>query len=164
MASAQMAGDGNTVIAAAEKLGTLIPDEAARGIALVQPVKAAPYFAHAQFSSPEAILALPDPGDAVPYVKAIWLYARGVALAAQGKFEDATAASEAIEKLERESDFKLLKESNIPVQEVLRIARTVVMGRVAQGTGCLALYGTALLVLSNPAVARSSLAAGRSLR
>ena len=133
MASAQMAGDGKTVIAAAEKLGTLIPDEAARGIALVQPVKAAPYFAHAQFSSPEAILALPNPGDAVPYVKAIWLYARGVALAAQGNFEGATAAADAIEKLEREFDFKLLKESNIPVQEVLRIARTVVMGRVAQG-------------------------------
>ena len=71
MASAQMAGDGQTVIAAAEKLGKLIPDEAARGIAMVQPVKAAPYFAHAQFSTPETILALPDPGDAVPYVKAI---------------------------------------------------------------------------------------------
>ena len=39
MASAQMAGDGPTVIAAAEKLRGLIPDEVARGIALVQPVK-----------------------------------------------------------------------------------------------------------------------------
>jgi tetratricopeptide (TPR) repeat protein len=135
MASAQMAGDGPTVIAAAEKLGKLIPDEAARGIALVQPVKAAPYYAHAQFSSPEAILALPDPGDAVPYVKAIWLYARGVALAAQRDFAGATAAADAIEKLELNSDFKLLKESNIPAQEVLRIARTVVMARVAQGKG-----------------------------
>ena len=43
IASAQMAGDGPTVIAAAEKLRELIPDEAARGIAMVQPVKAAPY-------------------------------------------------------------------------------------------------------------------------
>jgi tetratricopeptide (TPR) repeat protein len=135
MASAQMAGDGKTVIAAAEKLGKLIPDEAARGIALVQPVKAAPYYAHAQFSSPETTLALPDPGDAVPYVKAIWLYARGVALAANRDFAGATAAADAIEKLETNSDFKLLKESNIPAQEVLRIARTVVMARVAQGKG-----------------------------
>jgi tetratricopeptide (TPR) repeat protein len=135
MASAQMAGDGKTVISAAEKLGTLIPDEAARGIALVQPVKAAPYYAHAQFSSPETILALPDPGDAIPYVKAIWLYARGVALAGQRDFAGATAAADAIEKLELNSDFKLLKESNIPAQEVLRIARTVVMARVAQGKG-----------------------------
>ena len=83
MASAQIAGDGPTVIAAAEKLGKLIPDEAARGIAMVQPVKAAHYFAHAQFSTPDTILALPDPGDAISYVKAMWLYVRGVALAAK---------------------------------------------------------------------------------
>src|SRR5262245_3938038 len=62
MASAQMAGDGPTVVAQAEKLHAIIPDEVARGIAFVHPVKAAPYFAHAQFSAPEAILALPDPG------------------------------------------------------------------------------------------------------
>jgi len=135
MASAQLAGDGPTVIAAAEKLSKLIPDEAARGIAMVQPVKAAPYFAHAQFSAPETILALPDPGDTIPYVKAIWLYARGVALAARGDFAGATKAAEAIETLERTSDFKLLKESNVPVQEVLHIARTVVLARVAQASG-----------------------------
>jgi tetratricopeptide (TPR) repeat protein len=135
MASAQMAGDGQTVIAAAEKLGKLIPDEAARGIAMVQPVKAAPYFAHAQFSSPETILALPDPGEAIPYVKAMWLYARGVALTAQGDFAGATAAADAIEKLERNADFKLLKESNIPAQEVLHIARAVILARVAQAKG-----------------------------
>jgi tetratricopeptide (TPR) repeat protein len=135
MASAQLAGDGPTVIAAAEKLSKLIPDEAARGIAMVQPVKAAPYFAHAQFSAPETILALPDPGDTIPYVKAIWLYARGVALSARGDFAGATKAAEAIETLERTSDFKLLKESNVPVQEVLHIARTVVLARVAQARG-----------------------------
>ena len=135
MASAQMAGDGQTVIAAAEKLGKLIPDEAARGIAMVQPVKAAPYFAHAQFSTPETILALPDPGEAIPYVKAMWLYARGVALAAHGDFAGATAAADAIETLGRTSDFKLLSESNVPALEVLQIARFVVLARVAQAKG-----------------------------
>jgi tetratricopeptide (TPR) repeat protein len=135
MASAQMAGDGRTVIAAAEKLDKLIPDEAARGIALVQPVKAAPYFAHAQFSTPETILALPDPGDTIPYVKAMWLYARGVALAARRDFAGATTAANAIETLERNSDFTLLKESNVPAQDVLHIARTLILARVAQAKG-----------------------------
>src|SRR5256885_16903045 len=99
MASAQMAGDGQTVIAAAEKLRELIPDEAARGIAMVQPVKAAPYFAHARFSTPETILALPDPGDAIPYVKAMWLYMGSVALAANRDFAGAAAAANALETL-----------------------------------------------------------------
>src|SRR5207237_10048443 len=120
-ASAQMAGDGQTVVAASEKLRELIPDEVARGIAMVQPVKAAPYFAHAQFSTPETILALPDPGDGIPYVKAMWLYMRGVALAARRDFASAAAAATAIETLERTADFKLLKASNLPAQEVPRI-------------------------------------------
>ena len=135
MAAAQMAGDGQTVIAAAEKLRELIPDEAARGIAMMQPVKAAPYFAHALFSSPETIIALPDPGDTIPYVKAMWLYARGVALAARRDFASAAAAADAIGTLERTADFKLLKESNIPAQDVLRIAQTLILARVAQAKG-----------------------------
>jgi len=83
MASAQMAGDGPTVIAAAEKLRGLIPARSRAALPWSGPVKAAPYFAHAQFSTPEVILALPDPGDAIPYVKAMWFYAPGVALAAR---------------------------------------------------------------------------------
>src|SRR5215217_7360094 len=94
-----------------------------------------PYFAHAQFSTPETILALPDPGDAIPYVKAMWLYMRGVALAAGRDSAGATAAANAIETLERTADFKLLKESNIPATEVLRIARTLILARVAQAKG-----------------------------
>jgi tetratricopeptide (TPR) repeat protein len=135
MVSAQMAGDSKTVIAAAEKLRDLIPDEVARGIAMVQPVKAAPYFAHAQFSAPTTILALPDPGDAIPYVKAMWLYARGVALAARRDFAGAATAADTIEMLERTADFKVLNDSNVPAQDVLRIARTLILARVAQAKG-----------------------------
>src|SRR5262245_54754169 len=132
LASAQMAGDGATVIAAAEKLRGLIPDEVARGIAMVQPVMAAPYFAHAQFSTPATILVLPDPGDAIPYVKALWRYARGIAYVALGDFAGATAEANAIEVLENGADFALLKASGIPAQEVLKLARTVIDARVAQ--------------------------------
>jgi tetratricopeptide (TPR) repeat protein len=135
MASAQMAGDGATVIAAAEKLRRLIPDETARGIAMVQPVKAAPYFAHAQFGAPDAILALPDPGDVIPYVKAVWHYARGVAYAARRDTGAATAEANAIEAIGRTADFSLLKASGVPAQEVLALARNVIGGRIAQAQG-----------------------------
>jgi tetratricopeptide (TPR) repeat protein len=135
MASAQMAGDGATVIASAEKLRGLIPDEVARAIAMVQPVKAAPYFAHAQFGAPDTILALADPGDLIPYVKAIWLYARGVAHAAKQDFSAATADSNAIETIERTADFSLLNASGVPAQDVLKLARTVIAARIVQGQG-----------------------------
>ncbi len=47
MVSAQMAGDGPTVVASADKLARTVTEEAARTIPWVQPIKAAPYFAHA---------------------------------------------------------------------------------------------------------------------
>jgi tetratricopeptide (TPR) repeat protein len=154
MASAQLAGDGQTVIAAAEKLGQLIPNEAARGIAMVQPVKAAPYFAHAQFSTPETILALPDPGDAIPYIKAMWLYARGVALAQRRDSAGAAAAADAIGTIERTADFKLLNESNVPAQEVLRIAQTLILARIAQANSD---YRTAVVRFARAAALQDAL-------
>ena len=135
IASAQMAGDGPVVIAAAEKLRGLIPDEIARGIAMTQPVKAAPYFAHAQFSAPDAILALPDPGDAIPYEKAMWHYARGVAHVARHDLAAADAETNAIEALERTADFSLLDKSGVPAHDALKLARAMVQGRVAQAQG-----------------------------
>jgi tetratricopeptide (TPR) repeat protein len=154
MASAQLAGDGQTVIAAAEKLGQLIPNEAARGIAMVQPVKAAPFFAHAQFSTPETILALPDPGDAIPYIKAMWLYARGVALAQRRDSAGAAAAADAIGTIERTADFKLLNESNVPAQEVLRIAQTLILARIAQANSD---YRTAVVRFARAAAMQDAL-------
>jgi len=135
MASAQMSGDGTTVIDAAEKLRSIIPDEVARGIALVHPVKAAPYFAHAQFSTPAAILALPDPGDAIPYVRAMWHYARGVAQAAQRNVAAAQKEADAIAAIERTADFSLLTVVGIPAPDVMKLARTVIAARIAQAQG-----------------------------
>jgi tetratricopeptide (TPR) repeat protein len=135
MASAQMAGDGATVIAAAEKLRGLIPDDKARDLAMVHPVKAAPYFAHAQFSAPDTILALPDPGDAMPYVKAIWHYARAVAQASTRDLNAARAERDAIEAILKSADLSLLKSSGVPAEDVFRIARSVIDGRIAQAQG-----------------------------
>jgi tetratricopeptide (TPR) repeat protein len=135
LAAAQMAGDGPTVIAAAEKLRGLIPQEVARGIAIAHPVMAAPYFAHAQFSTPETILALPDPGDGIAYAKGIWRYARGIAYVAQRNFDAAAAEANAIAALAREADFSLLKASGVPGQEVMTLAQAVIQGRIAQTQG-----------------------------
>ena len=135
MASALMAGDGANSIAAADKLHGLVPDAAALAIPGAQPVKAAPYYAHALFSSPDAILALPDPGNSIPYVKAMWHYARGVAYAARRDFVAGKAEANAIDTIERTADFSLLKTAGIPASEVLQLARTVVEGRLAQAEG-----------------------------
>jgi tetratricopeptide (TPR) repeat protein len=132
LVSAQMAGDGKTTIEAAEKLASVITDEAASTIAWVQPIKAAPYFAHAQYSAPDAVLALADPGDRYPYVKGMWHYARGVAWAAKGDLDSAAAEAGAIDEIATKGDLAFLIDNYIPGDQLLQIARHVVLARIAQ--------------------------------
>jgi tetratricopeptide (TPR) repeat protein len=129
MASAQMAGDGTAVIAAAEKLARIVTTDAARTTPLVQPIQVAPFFAHAQFSSAPTVLAIPDPGDQ-PFVKAMWHYARGVAHAAEGNTPAARAEAAAIARL-KDSDFSELTEASIPAPDILALAEQLVLGRIA---------------------------------
>ena len=134
MASAQMAGDGAAAVAAAEKLARVVRADAGRTIPWVQPIMAAPFFAHAQFSAPATVLALADPGDGLPFVKAMWHYARGVAHAAQKNVAAARAEAAAIGKL-KASDFSAVVEGGIPAPEMLDLARQVVLARAALAEG-----------------------------
>ncbi|HSO06067.1 MAG TPA: hypothetical protein VLW45_02450 [Pelomicrobium sp.] len=135
LVSAQMAGDGRTVIEAAGKLDQVVTDEGLRNVPWVQPIKVAPYFAHAQFSDPATVLGLPDPGDEFPYVKAMWHYARGVAFVAQDRFDSARAERDAIARLAATGRFDDLAAAGIPAKEVLAIAVRVIDARAAQARG-----------------------------
>lgn len=135
MVSAQMAGESQSAIGAAYKLVDIVSDDTARSIPWVQPIKVAPYFAHAQFSAPETVLALPDPGNGLPYVKAMWHYARGIALASKGDQSATQAEAEAIAKLGANTDFSALTAGGIPAPELLALARHVVLARLSQAQG-----------------------------
>jgi tetratricopeptide (TPR) repeat protein len=135
LASAQMAGDGKTVIEAAGKLAGLVTDDMARQFPIAQPVRVAPYFAHAQFSPPDTILAIPAPARDLPYVEGIWHYARGVAFAAKGDADSARNEAGAIERLRQSADFSGVNEALVPAQDALQIAGHVIEARVAQSTG-----------------------------
>ena len=135
MTSAQMAGDGKRAVAAAEKLARVVSQDAGRSIAWVQPILVAPYFTHAQFSAPDTTLALPDPGDALPYVKAMWHYARGVAQAMRGDPAAARLEVEAMRRLAQSGDYSSLVAGGVPAPDVIALAQHVVLGRIAQSAG-----------------------------
>ncbi len=132
MVSAQMAGESKSAIEAAYKLVDIVSDEVARNIPWVQPIKVAPYFAHAQFSAPDTVLALPDPGNGLPYVKAMWHYARGIAYAAKGDEPAARTEADTIAQLAEKTDFSALIAGGVPAPELLSLARHVILARVAQ--------------------------------
>jgi tetratricopeptide (TPR) repeat protein len=135
MVSAQMAGDGATAVAAAEKLAAVVSDAGAKAIPWVQPIKAAPYFAHAQFSPPQRVLAIADPGNELPYVRALWHYARAVAHASAADVEQAQSELQALQRLARDGDFSSLVAGGVPAPDVLAIAQHVVRARIAQVHG-----------------------------
>lgn len=133
--SARMTGDGGTSLAAAEKLPGITSDEISEAIPWVQLIDAAPYFAHAQFSAPATILALPEPGDRLPFVKAAWHYARGVAHAERGDAEAGRAEIEALRALAEDRDWSGMTEGGVPAPDLLALARHVIAGRIARATG-----------------------------
>jgi tetratricopeptide (TPR) repeat protein len=135
MASALMGGDGDTTVKAATKLATIVTERAKREVPWTQPIAAAPYSAHARFSSPETVLALPAPEGDFPFVRARWHYARGVALARQGRAEQARAEAAAIGELAGRPDIAALPKAGVPGPDVMAIAQRVIEARIAQASG-----------------------------
>jgi tetratricopeptide (TPR) repeat protein len=133
--SAQMVGDRQTALEYAKRLEGKIPDGAAERFGWIQAIKSAPYFAHAQFSTPETILTLPNPGAKFPFVQAMWHYARGVAFAAKGDVEPAHSEAAKIADLNQKTGGNYPADLAGAAPDVLRLARHVVEGRIAQAEG-----------------------------
>jgi tetratricopeptide (TPR) repeat protein len=137
MVSALMGGDGRTALSAAAKLDEAIGPELLKGFPSLQPVKAAPYFSHVQFSSPDVLVALPDPGPDFVLVKAMWHYARAVGFARKGMQAEGARELASLDRLERTADFKPIAEWNIPAREIVQTARAVARGRLLEARGSL---------------------------
>lgn len=135
MTSAQMAGDGVIALEMAKKLDAKIPVQMAIDVPLAAPIKAAPYYAMVQFAEPAEILALENPGDDAPFLKAAWHYARGEAYAKIGDAEKARGEARAIATLRAEEDFATLQENLIPVPGILKIQELTVNARAAAADG-----------------------------
>jgi tetratricopeptide (TPR) repeat protein len=132
LVSAQLLGDKATVLAEADKLDKWLSNEVATAVPIAQPVKAASYFAWAQYADPEKVLALPKPAGAPPYVMAMWHYARGVAHAAMKNTAAARTEAKEIDRIRGETDWSTLDAWAVPARPVLEVASNVVLARTAQ--------------------------------
>jgi tetratricopeptide (TPR) repeat protein len=135
MVSALMGGDGRTAVDAAEKLAGIVSDRTKRDVPWTQPIAAAPYNAHARFSRPEDVLALPEPGAEFPLVLSAWHYARGVALVRLGRTDEARREMAAIDRLAKTPAIMALPDSGVPGPAVLAIATQEIEARIAQAAG-----------------------------
>jgi hypothetical protein len=129
LTSAAMGGDGRTALQYADRLDAAVPVEMAAAIAISQPVKAAPWFARAQFATPESILAAPPPPEGVALVTGAWRYARAIAQVRAGRLNEARAEAREIENLMRTGDFSTLNAAGVPARDVLDVYRRIALAR-----------------------------------
>ena len=137
LVSAFMAGDVENAMWAADRLEGKVQDEVAAQIGWIQLIKQGPYFTHAHMSDPDTVLAVEDPGDRFPLVKAMWHYARGVAFARKGEVDQARREAAQIAAISEGHDPETTYPPDVaPVaNDTMAIARHVVEARIAQAEG-----------------------------
>lgn len=103
-----------------------------------------------QFSSADTLIALPDPGPDLVLVQAMWHYARAVGFAHKGMALDSRREIDGLGAIERSADFTPFTSWGIPAQDIVRTARYVATGRLADARGdlpvALAAYRQAVAV------------------
>ena len=129
--SAQQAGDLGLAVAQARKLMRIIPEDKAVELGWIQAVVAAPSFALAQGGTPAQILGLPKPTARLPYVLAMWHYARGVAFARLKQPDALTRELAAMDKLATDPGIKTLEAQGTPGTDLIHLAQHVMRGRLA---------------------------------
>jgi len=135
LVSAQMGGDGPTAIDAAGKLDASLSDMVIAQFAVLEPIKAAPYLAHARFSAPDAILALKTPPKEQVLVSALAHYARALAFATKKDVPGAQREIDAIAAIEQNADFKPYTDWAVPGKEIVQTAHLVARARLADAQG-----------------------------
>ena len=155
LTSALMAGDRETALAMAEKLDAKLPLDMATAVPFVQPIKAAPLYALAQFGELDEVLAFDDPGAELPFLQGARHYARGEAYARAGRDNEARAEAAAIGAIINNADLSGLENNGIPALDILNIARRVVIARAALVEDD---YGTAIEALEEAVALQDKIA------
>ena len=126
--SALMDGDGVGALAQSKSVLARIPSLTPKD-SFPQVVTASAYAAYGRYADPAEVAALADPGKTLPFVRAMWRYARGEAAARRG---DAGAIrAEAVEVQLTDAQLKAFGDMKPQAKAIVEIARLVLLGRAA---------------------------------
>ena len=128
-------GRQETAIAAARELVTEIsPVVMEQYVDFLDVFVGTPYHVMVRFGMWEEILAEPEPAEELLAARAIWRYARGIALASLDRVDEAVAEQEAfVQARDAVPETRLLFQN--PVKEILQVATAVLAGEVEYRKG-----------------------------
>lgn len=132
--SASMEGRSAVAVRAARELADAVPDHNVRHMPMLEMFRPALLFALVRFGRWDDVLAEPAPPPELRYTTGIWRYARGRALAATGRHDDAAREAAALRAIASESSDDATIGRN-RVKDLLEIASLVVEGQIASERG-----------------------------
>ena len=135
--SATMEGRSHMAIDAARKSASRIPEGAWREVPLLHQFLVAPLFAYTRFGEWEFILNESRPPQDSPFWTGIWHYARGMAMTATGKLEEANQELDSLKRFsaQKSLDGYRVTFSRNGAQAILEIAVEVLAGELAAKHG-----------------------------
>lgn len=132
LGGAMMAGDAGAALTIADLYGGM-PLDLMQKQTWWQSSAGAGWSARGRYGDPDTVLALAGPGDSMPFVRAMWHYGRGEALARKGDARGVRAEAAAMILTPTEMKPYRGRYSSAPDQ--LEIARQVLLGRAAMLEG-----------------------------
>ena len=135
--SATMEGRSQVAIEAARKSASSIPADAWREVPLLHQFLVAPLFAYTRFGEWEAILSEPRPPQDSLFWTGVWHYARGMALTATGKLNQANRELDSLRNIaaQKSLDGYRVTFSRNGAKAILEIADEVLAGELAAKRG-----------------------------
>ena len=149
-----MEGRSEISIEAARKVAANIRLEQIEQFPTVEFFHTIPLLALTQFGKWDEVLAEPKPVESLAFSTAIWHYARGVALARQGKIALATAESTALKLLLQTDKILFLDGNDYPASKVLKIADDLLTGEIAMSS---TEHNQAIIAFENAVIEQDSL-------
>lgn len=153
-AASAMEGRSEISIEAARKVAANIRLEQIEQFPTVEFFHTIPLLALTQFGKWDEVLAEPKPVESLAFSTAIWHYARGVALARQGKIALATAESTALKLLLQTDKILFLDGNDYPASKVLKIADDLLTGEIAMSS---TEHNQAIIAFENAVIEQDSL-------
>ncbi len=136
-ASALAEGRFDASLTAARRLTAQIRDDQLRDFPFLQDFLATPLLTFARFGEWDLVLGEPPPPAERPFQTALWRYARGIALAREGKLEAAQAERAALAAIvaDREFGATVFDPAGGTVGERLAVAQSHLDGEIALARG-----------------------------
>ncbi len=129
--AATMDGRSQLALESARKVAAKIPDEMVAEMPMLAAFKAVPYYALVRFDRWDELLSEPAPPQASLFLQGMWRYARGRALAAKGRLDDAERMLNELRAIVVDKSLDVPMFSPNTMASVLRIAPESLAGEIA---------------------------------